>query len=86
MVSEAALPGWLSFDAATRTVSGRPPTEFSGRIDLKVTMSDGTLSVTDTFTLTMMPTNDAPVVAAHIAAKNMSRYAVDVSGSGTHLR
>ena len=72
LVSGAALPGWLSFDAATRTFSGRPPAEFSGLIDLKVTASDGTLSVTDTFTLTITPTNDAPVVAAPIADQHMA--------------
>ena len=46
--------------------------EFSGLIDLKVTASDGTLSVTDTFTLTITPTNDAPVVAAPIADQHMA--------------
>jgi hypothetical protein len=59
----AALPAWLSFDAATRTFSGTPPANFNGAIDLKVTASDGTLSSFDTFTLTVTPVKDAPVLA-----------------------
>ena len=55
-----ALPVWLSFDAATATFSGTPPSNFNGTIDLTVTASDGTLSVSDTFTLTVDPVNDAP--------------------------
>ena len=60
----SALPGWLSFDAASRTFSGTPPQEFSGTLDLKVTASDGSASVSDTFTLTINAVNDAPVAVA----------------------
>jgi VCBS repeat-containing protein len=56
-----ALPSWLSFDAASRTFSGTPPQDFNGAIVLKVTGSDGSLSASDTFTLTINPVNDAPV-------------------------
>ena len=55
LASGAALPGWLSFDAATRTFSGTPPQNFNGSIDLKVTASDGSFSTSDTFTLTVTP-------------------------------
>ena len=61
--SDAALPSWLSFNAATGTFSGTPPQNFNGQIDLKVTASDGSLSVSDTFALNVTPVNDAPVVA-----------------------
>jgi hypothetical protein len=57
------LPAWLSFNAATRTFSGVPPTDFNGAIDLKVMASDGTLATSDTFTLAVTPVNDAPVVS-----------------------
>jgi hypothetical protein len=57
------LPAWLSFNAATRTFSGTPPANFNGPVDLKVTASDGTLPNFDTFTLTVTPVNDAPVLA-----------------------
>jgi hypothetical protein len=59
----ATGPAWLSFDAATRTFSGTPPLNFNGSVDVTVTASDGSLSVSDTFTLTLAPVNDAPVVA-----------------------
>jgi len=62
-----ALPGWLSFNAATRTFSGTPPQDFNGSLDLAVTASDGSLSASDTFTFTITPVNDAPVVANAIA-------------------
>jgi VCBS repeat-containing protein len=54
----AALPGWLSFDAATQTFSGTPPQDFDGELALTVTASDGTLSVSDTFTLDITPAED----------------------------
>ena len=57
---------WLSFDATTQTFSGTPPLNYTGDLDLKVIASDGALIVSDTFTLTVMPVNDAPVVSAPI--------------------
>ena len=56
-----ALPGWLAFSAATQTFSGTPPLDFNGSLQLKVTASDGSLSASDTFQLTITPVNDAPV-------------------------
>ena len=49
------LPAWLTFTAATRTFSGTPPQDFAGEIGPKVTASDGSLSVSDTFVLTIEP-------------------------------
>jgi Ca2+-binding RTX toxin-like protein len=68
--SGAALPSWLSFNAATKTFSGTPPANFNGAIDLKVTVSDGSLSVSDTFTLTVTAVNDAPETNAVSASGN----------------
>ena len=86
LASGAALPGWLSFDAATRTFSGTPPQNFNGSLDIKVTASDGSLSDSDTFTLTVTPVNDAPVVAAPIADQRVDRgHAVVVPGSGRRV-
>jgi VCBS repeat-containing protein len=59
--SGGALPSWLSFDPATRTFSGTPPTNFNGVLDIRVTASDGALSANDVFKLTITPVNDAPV-------------------------
>jgi lysozyme family protein len=47
-----ALPTWLSFDATTRTFSGTPPTNFDADVTVRVTGSDGSLSASNTFTLT----------------------------------
>ncbi|MDE8651299.1 cadherin domain-containing protein [Novosphingobium album (ex Liu et al. 2023)] len=55
------LPSWLSFNAASGTFSGQPPLNFNGSLDIRVTASDGSLVVSDTFTLTITPVNDAPV-------------------------
>ena len=56
------LPEWLSFDPTTFTFSGTPPFDSAGDISLIVTASDGSLSVTDTFVLTVTVNVDAPVV------------------------
>ena len=59
--SGAVLPSWLNFNAATQTFSGTPPADFNGTIALKVTASDGSLTASDNFVLTINPVNDAPV-------------------------
>ena len=46
---DSALPSWLSFDAATRTFSGTPTAANVGTVSVKVTASDGTDSVSNTF-------------------------------------
>jgi Ca2+-binding RTX toxin-like protein len=63
----SALPSWLSFDATTRTFSGTPPLNFNGVLQVVVTASDGSLSASDQFTLTIDPVNDAPVLALPLA-------------------
>ncbi len=67
MANGSALPSWITFNAATRTFSGTPPANFSGSIDLKVTASDGSLSTSDTFKLSVVSVNDAPVLAVPVA-------------------
>ena len=56
-----ALPSWLSFNSSTRTFSGTPPLNFNGVLQIVVTASDGALSASDQFALTISPVNDAPV-------------------------
>ena len=56
-----ALPAWLSFDGST--FSGQPPQDFNGDLAVTVTASDGQFEVSDDFTLSITPVNDAPVVA-----------------------
>lgn len=56
----APLPSWLRFDAATRTLTGTPPENFSGSLEIKVIVSNGSNDVSATFTLTIDAVNDAP--------------------------
>ncbi len=47
------LPAWLSFDPASGVLSGTPPLGAVGAYPLRVTVSDGSESVADEFTLTV---------------------------------
>ena len=61
---DTALPSWLSFAAATRTFSGTPTAADVGTVSVKVTASDGSDSVSDTFDIVVSAApNNAPTVA-----------------------
>ncbi len=73
LASGAALPAWLTFDAASRSYSGTPLNSHVGTISVKVTASDTSMaSTSDLFDLTVVNTNDAPELAAPIADQNAS--------------
>jgi YD repeat-containing protein len=55
----SGMPAWMAFDAGTRTFSGASST--AGSWNITVTASDGSLTTTDTFTVTIG--NLAPTVA-----------------------
>ncbi len=60
------LPGWLTFNAATRTFSGTPGPFNVGTPNITVTATDNgspALSVSDTFIITVANVNDAPTLA-----------------------
>jgi len=64
----STLPTWLSFNPVTRTLSGTPLNSDVGTLNVAVKATDlGSLSVTDTFVLTIQNVNDAPAVANPIA-------------------
>jgi Bacterial Ig domain/Cadherin-like domain/Putative Ig domain/RTX calcium-binding nonapeptide repeat (4 copies)/Bacterial cadherin-like domain len=78
LVGGGALPSWLSF--ANRRFTGTPPANFNGALDIVVTASDGSLSVSDTLRLTVSPVNDAPVLVTPLADINVNEdTAVDVT-------
>jgi VCBS repeat-containing protein len=53
-----ALPTWLTFDAATRTLSGTPSAADTGNFGIRVTATDqGGLSTSDSFALNVVPAN-----------------------------
>ncbi len=57
----AALPDWLTFEAATHTFRGTPGNGDVGTLALNVTATDDSSNrVTDTFTLEITNVNDAP--------------------------
>ncbi|GEO18204.1 putative Ig domain-containing protein [Microvirga aerophila] len=60
------LPTWLTFDPLTRAFSGTPAQADVGTLSIKVTASDGTASVSDSFDLAVGATNDRPVAAIPI--------------------
>ena len=53
MADGSALPSWLSFNTATRTFSGTPLNTDLGTLSVKVTATDGTASVSDSFVITV---------------------------------
>ncbi len=62
------LPGWLNFNAATRTFTGTAPLNFNGFLDITVTATDPSNALaSDTFRLTVTPVNDAPVVTGPVS-------------------
>ncbi len=66
-----ALPAWLNFDAATRTFSGTPANGDVGTIAIDVIANDGNGgTVTDSFNIVVINTNDVPVVANPIVDQN----------------
>ena len=67
--SGAALPSWLSFDAATRTFSGTPANGDVGSISVRVTATDlAQASAFGDFMLTVTNVNDAPAVISSSGA------------------
>ncbi|MDE0191733.1 MAG: fibronectin type III domain-containing protein [Gammaproteobacteria bacterium] len=74
----SGMPGWLAFDAATRTFSGTPGEADAAATDVRVTATDnGTppLSATAAFTLTVNPSSDdnrAPTVEGALAGLSLN--------------
>ncbi len=72
------LPGWLSFDSATRTFSGTPSNGDVGNFTVEVIASDGGLSVSDFFDITVYDEASAPfttIVANPIPNQNATEDA-----------
>lgn len=59
-----ALPAWLSFDAASRTLSGTPPADAAGAIDILLTASDGLSQTGSTLQLVIGAVNRAPIAGS----------------------
>ena len=88
--SGAALPSWLTFNAATKSFAGTPTNDNVGSINIKVTAIDPAgNTVSDVFKLTVTNVNDAPQLAAgavtSITAEEFSAVSVDVSKAFTDV-
>ncbi len=62
--TDSALPTWLSFTAGTGVFSGTPTSTDAGTLSVKVTASDGTDSVSDTFDIVVSAADTAPAFAS----------------------
>jgi len=68
----SALPGWLSFDAESLIFSGTPQNADVGVLSVRVTMTDREgLNVSDVFDLTVVNTNDAPMLVTRIPVQSV---------------
>lgn len=68
------LPSWLSFDGSR--FAGEPSLGFTGFVDIEVTASDGSLTASDSFRLTIGAepgANEAPVIETPLANVVLSR-------------
>ena len=66
----SALPGWLIFDATTRTLSGTPANGDVGNLNVRITATDPEgLSATYNFALSINSGNGAPESAGNITAQ-----------------
>ena len=74
--SGAALPAWLSFNAATAVFSGTPSNADVGGLSLRVTATDGAgATVFVEFVLTVANVNDTPLLVSPIAAQRATEDA-----------
>ncbi|MDQ8205574.1 putative Ig domain-containing protein, partial [Pelagicoccus sp. SDUM812003] len=69
------LPDWLSIDPETGRLVGSASNQDIGDLQITVTASDGQSSASDTFTLSVENTNDAPTVVANIVDQSIDEDA-----------
>ena len=73
--SASGLPGGISHQPATGVISGTLGSHQLGSYNTVITVSDGTLSDTDTFTWTVANTNRPPVFSTDLADRPTPRAA-----------
>ncbi len=67
VLSAANLPAWLTFDASTGVLSGTPAASDEGDYAITLTVTDGTDSATQSFTITVTvpaPPNNPPEITS----------------------
>ena len=75
------LPLWLSFTAGTLTFSGTPQTADVATVSVKVTASDGSASVSDTFDIVVSAAGDttAPTLTSALVSTDGELIVLDFS-------
>ena len=68
--TDSALPTWLSFVAGTGVFSGTPASTDTGTLMVKVTASDGTASVSDTFNIVVSAPAPLPTLSIAVVEKS----------------
>ncbi len=69
----SALPAWLTFDAATQTLSGTPGNSQVGSIDIKIIATDAVGSTAeDVFSIMVQNINDVPILVASISDQTVN--------------
>jgi len=61
--SAPVLPGWLSFDASSRLLTGTPDDPDLGSHGVTLRVSDGTVSVEQSFIISVTGHNDSPTIS-----------------------
>ncbi|MCB1431674.1 MAG: VCBS domain-containing protein, partial [Alphaproteobacteria bacterium] len=82
----AGAPSWLTIDSATGEISGVPPADYFGSLNITVIASDGTLSAHGTFALDIQAVNDAPqlaVLAGLTTDEDLAISSIDVLSGAT---
>jgi len=69
--SASSLPDWLAFDSSTGTLSGTPTESDVGSHDITLTVTDGSVEVSQSFTLTVNPAENAAPEITSAASGNV---------------
>ncbi len=76
-----SLPGWLAFDANTRTFSGTPSNSDAGRLNIKIIATDEQgLSASDTFQLDVLQVISGTSKQNNLTGMEDSSYFVGLEG------
>ena len=81
--SAPALPAWISFNPTTHVLSGTPANADVGTINVVLRVTDGTVNVDQSFSITVANVNDAPVANAGIDQSVFVGNTVTLDGSGS---
>jgi Ca2+-binding RTX toxin-like protein len=73
----SALPTWLTFDAATQTLSGTPDNNQVGSIDIKIIATDAAgATAEDIFSVAVQNTNDTPILVTDLVDQVVNANAI----------